>query len=106
MALEAHTYVQALSYFEALAAAEQRAQHSFFDQHVVADAHLGYFVLDEGILRYWRDQRSFIGNTKWLGGLSCERMTVEEDLGRFQDRLCVSRERVRVRVRVRVSERE
>lgn len=48
MALEAHTFVQALSYFEALAAAEQRAQHSFFDQHVVADPHLGYFVLDEG----------------------------------------------------------
>ena len=45
-----------------------------------------YFVLDKGVLRYYRDQRSFSNNTKWLGGLSCENMTVDEDLGRFQDR--------------------
>ncbi|KEO86776.1 MULTISPECIES: hypothetical protein [Erythrobacteraceae] len=36
------------SYFEALATAEQRALHSFFDQHVVEDDDLGYFALDEG----------------------------------------------------------
>ncbi len=36
------------SYFEALAIAEQRALHSFFDQHVVEDDDLGYFALDEG----------------------------------------------------------
>ncbi len=36
------------SYFEALAIAERRALHSFFDQHVVEDDDLGYFALDEG----------------------------------------------------------
>lgn len=36
------------SYFEALATAERRALHSFFDQHVVEDGNLGYFALDEG----------------------------------------------------------
>ncbi len=36
------------SYFEALATAERRALHSFFDQHVVEDDDLGYFALDEG----------------------------------------------------------
>ncbi|MEL7199337.1 MAG: hypothetical protein AAGL10_13585 [Pseudomonadota bacterium] len=36
------------SYFEALATAERRALHSFFDQHVVEDNDLGYFALDEG----------------------------------------------------------
>ncbi|WP_324827848.1 hypothetical protein [Qipengyuania zhejiangensis] len=36
------------SYFEALAVAERRALHSFFDQHVVEDEDLGYFALDEG----------------------------------------------------------
>ena len=36
------------SYFEALAVAERRALHSFFDQHVVEDEVLGYFALDEG----------------------------------------------------------
>ena len=36
------------SYFEALAVAERRAQHSFFDQHVVEDEDLGYFALHEG----------------------------------------------------------
>ena len=36
------------SYFEALAIAERRALHSFFDQHIVEDDDLGYFALDEG----------------------------------------------------------
>ena len=36
------------SYFEALAVAEQRALHSFFDQHVVEDGERGYLALDEG----------------------------------------------------------
>ena len=40
--------MNAHSYFEALAVAERRAQHSFFDQHVVEDEDLGYFALDEG----------------------------------------------------------
>lgn len=35
-------------YFAALALAERRALHSFFDQHIVADRELGYFALDEG----------------------------------------------------------
>lgn len=35
-------------YFAALAVAERRALHSFFDQHIVADRELGYFALDEG----------------------------------------------------------
>lgn len=35
-------------YFEALAIAERRALHSFFNQHVVEDDWLGYFALDEG----------------------------------------------------------
>lgn len=36
------------SYFEALAIAERRALHSFFDQHIVEDDDLGYVALDEG----------------------------------------------------------
>ena len=40
--------MNAHSYFEALALAERRALHSFFDQHVVEDEDLGYFALDEG----------------------------------------------------------
>tara|TARA_R100001129_G_scaffold11754_2_gene7808 strand:- start:2921 stop:3232 length:312 start_codon:yes stop_codon:yes gene_type:complete len=36
------------SYFEALAVAERRALHSFFDQHVVEDDDLGHFAFDEG----------------------------------------------------------
>ena len=36
------------SYFAALAAAERRALHSFFDQHIIEDRELGYFALDEG----------------------------------------------------------
>lgn len=35
-------------YFAALAVAERRALHSFFDQHIVEDRELGYFALDEG----------------------------------------------------------
>ena len=35
-------------YFAALAIAERRALHSFFDQHIVEDKRLGYFALDEG----------------------------------------------------------
>ena len=35
-------------YFEALATAERRALHSYFDQHIVDDRELGYFALDEG----------------------------------------------------------
>ncbi len=34
--------------FAALAVAERRALHSFFDQHIVEDRELGYFALDEG----------------------------------------------------------
>ena len=35
-------------YFEALAVAERRALHSYFDQHIVEDDDLGYFALDDG----------------------------------------------------------
>ena len=35
-------------YFAALAVAERRALHSFFDQHIVEDRELGYFALNEG----------------------------------------------------------
>ena len=35
-------------YFAALAVAERRALHSFFDQHIIEDCELGYFALDEG----------------------------------------------------------
>ena len=35
-------------YFAALAIAERRALHSFFDQHIVEDKELGYLALDEG----------------------------------------------------------
>ncbi|PHR80925.1 hypothetical protein [Henriciella sp.] len=35
-------------YFAALAVAERRALHSYFDQHIVEDRELGYFALDEG----------------------------------------------------------
>lgn len=35
-------------YFAALALAERRAMHSFFDQHIIEDRELGYFALDEG----------------------------------------------------------
>lgn len=48
MATLAACGTNANSYFEALAVAERRALHSFFDQHVVEDDDLGYFALDEG----------------------------------------------------------
>jgi hypothetical protein len=35
-------------YFDALAVAERRALHSFFDQHIIEDRELGYVALDEG----------------------------------------------------------
>ena len=35
-------------YFAALAMAERRALHSYFDQHIVEDRELGYFAFDEG----------------------------------------------------------
>jgi ketosteroid isomerase-like protein len=35
-------------YFAALAVAERRALHSFFDQHIIEDRELGYLALDEG----------------------------------------------------------
>ena len=35
-------------YFTALVVAERRAQHSFFDQHIVEDRELGYVAMDEG----------------------------------------------------------
>ena len=36
------------NYFEALETAEQRALHSFFDQHVIEDDEIGYRAVDEG----------------------------------------------------------
>lgn len=36
------------TYFAAVASAERRALHSYFDQHVVEDADLGYLAIDEG----------------------------------------------------------
>lgn len=44
----ASAHTDSNSYFEALALAEQRALHSFFDQHIIADDELGYIALDEG----------------------------------------------------------
>ncbi|BBC71695.1 conserved hypothetical protein [Altererythrobacter sp. B11] len=48
MACSMHCPLPSRSYFAALETAEKRALHSFFDQHVVEDAELGYFALDEG----------------------------------------------------------
>lgn len=48
MATIEHPVPDPNSYFEALAAAERRALHSFFDQHVVEDEAHGYFAFDEG----------------------------------------------------------
>ena len=48
MAHYAHCILPSRSYFEALEAAERRALHSFFDQHVIADEELGYIAVDEG----------------------------------------------------------
>jgi hypothetical protein len=36
------------AYLAACANAENRALHSFFDQHVIVDEEAGYIVLDEG----------------------------------------------------------
>ena len=36
------------AYFAAVASAERRALHSYFDQHVVADDEAGYITIDEG----------------------------------------------------------
>ena len=36
------------AYFAAVASAERRALHSYFDQHVIEDAELGYLAIDEG----------------------------------------------------------
>lgn len=36
------------SYFSAVAFAERRALHSYFDQHVLEDAERGYITIDEG----------------------------------------------------------
>ncbi|WP_337847872.1 hypothetical protein [Sphingomonas sp.] len=36
------------AYFAAVAHAERRAMHSYFDQHVITDDELGYLAIDEG----------------------------------------------------------
>ena len=36
------------NYLAALAFAERRAFHSYFDQHVIEDQHGGYVAIDEG----------------------------------------------------------
>src|SRR3546814_1535146 len=36
------------AFFAAIANAERRALHSYFDQHVVADEEAGYITIDEG----------------------------------------------------------
>lgn len=36
------------AYLAAVACAERRALHSFFDQHVIEDEDIGYFTIDEG----------------------------------------------------------
>ena len=41
-------YNDTAAYLAALAFAERRALHSFFDQHVIEDETQGYFALDEG----------------------------------------------------------
>ncbi|MEL6708859.1 MAG: hypothetical protein AAGF33_03095 [Pseudomonadota bacterium] len=48
MALIAQQNSNSERYFAALAIAERRALHSFFDQHIVEDRELGYLALDEG----------------------------------------------------------
>ena len=48
MASIAQLHLTSDRYFAALAVAECRALHSFFDQHIVEDRELGYFALDEG----------------------------------------------------------
>jgi hypothetical protein len=36
------------AFFAAVACAQRRALHSYFDQHVIEDAELGYITVDEG----------------------------------------------------------
>ncbi|HSF13250.1 MAG TPA: hypothetical protein VLA50_09800 [Erythrobacter sp.] len=48
MATLARLQANTESYFAALALAEQRALHSFFNQHVIEDKCRGYIALDEG----------------------------------------------------------
>lgn len=48
MAYYAHNRLTSQSYFKALAQAESRALHSFFDQHVIEDPFRGYLAIDEG----------------------------------------------------------
>ena len=36
------------AFFAAVASAERRAAHSYFDQHVIADDEAGYITIDEG----------------------------------------------------------
>ena len=38
----------AAAYLAAVACAERRALHSFFDQHVLEDGEAGYITIDEG----------------------------------------------------------
>ena len=41
-------HADAAAYLAALAFAERRALHSYFDQHVIEDTQLGYLAIDEG----------------------------------------------------------
>jgi hypothetical protein len=36
------------AYLAAVANAERRARHSYFDQHVIKDREAGYLIIDEG----------------------------------------------------------
>ncbi|MBN8818724.1 MAG: hypothetical protein J0I80_08395 [Sphingomonas sp.] len=36
------------AYHAAIALAERRARHSYYDQHVIKDREAGYLVIDEG----------------------------------------------------------
>ncbi|WP_449470196.1 hypothetical protein [Sphingobium chungangianum] len=36
------------AYLAAVTCANRRAAHSYYDQHVIEDAELGYFTIDEG----------------------------------------------------------
>jgi len=48
-------------------------------------------VLHNGILKYFRDQKSFTSNQKWLGYLSCEGMEVTQNAGEGKvERVCCS----------------
>jgi len=48
MATLATVQTNSNSYFEALATAERRALHSFFDQHVIEDEFGCFLAIDEG----------------------------------------------------------